>query len=352
MISGQPKLNNEPQMIKCVVWDLDNTLWQGTLLEDRQVVLKKEIPPILQGLDKRGILLSIASRNDYAQAKVQLEAFGLWDYFLYPQIGWLPKSCSIQEISACLNIAPETIAFVDDQIFEREEVAFKYPEVLCIDAVQIDRILEMPQMIPKFITEESAIRRRLYQDDIVRKEVKNDFNGSDDSFLAALGLEFEICRADEKELQRAEELTVRTHQLNTTGYTYSYDELDAFRRSDDHLLLIARLKDKYGPYGTIGLALVEKKAKFWIIKLLLMSCRVMSRGVGTVMMSHIMHRAKEAGVRLRAEFLANSVNRMMLVTYKLGGFKEVEQKDNLTIFEHDLSELPQIPSHVKLAVHD
>ena len=91
---------------------------------------------------------------------------------------------------------------------------------------------------------------------------------------------------------RAEELTVRTHQLNTTGYTYSYEELDELRHSPDHLLLIAGLDDVFGSYGKIGLSVVELGPQSWTIKLLLMSCRVISRGVGTVMLTHIMKLAK------------------------------------------------------------
>jgi len=85
---------------------------------------------------------------------------------------------------------------------------------------------------------------------------------------------------------------------------------------------------------------------FWTVKLLLMSCRVMSRGVGTIMMNYIMSRAKEANVRLRAEFVSNGRNRMMYVTYRFGGFREVEKHGDLTVLENDLAQIQPFPDYV------
>jgi FkbH-like protein len=188
----------------------------------------------------------------------------------------------------------------------------------------------------------------MYQGDMERHRAETEFAGTNEDFLATLGMVFTIKPAEESGLKRAEELTLRTHQLNTTGYTHSYDELDAFRQSQDHLLLIASLDDKYGTYGTIGLALVELSEAFWTIKLLLMSCRVMSRGVGTIMMGHIMSRAKQATARLRAHFIPNGRNRMMYVTYKFGGFREVEQRGDLIVLENDLTQIQPFPSYVRV----
>ena len=324
----------EKQSIKCVVWDLDNTLWEGILLEDDAITLRPGVREVLQELDRRGILNSIASRNDADLALSQLEALGLKEYFLYPEINWNAKSASVEAISKALNIGLDTFAFIDDQPFEREEVAFVHPQVLCVDAADLEQLLDLPRMKPRFITAESQLRRQMYQGDIVRAQAEAEFTGSNEEFLAKLQMVFTIKMAEESDLKRAEELTVRTHQLNTTGYTYSYDELDRFRQSADHLLLVASLDDKFGTYGTIGLALVEKGQAAWLVKLLLMSCRVMSRGVGTIMMSYIMSKARQANVPLRAHFIPNGRNRMMYVTYKFGGFKEVEKDGDLVILEN------------------
>lgn len=338
------------QSIKCVVWDLDNTLWDGVLLEDGEVALRSGVVDVLKALDRRGILNSIASKNEHTAAMEKLQQFGLSEYFLYPQINWNSKAASIAEIARSINIGLDTFAFVDDQAFEREEVTFSLPQVLCIDTNDIPLILDMPAMNPRFITEDSQKRRQMYLSDIARDKAEKAFVGPDEAFLATLEMVFTFSAAREEDLQRAEELTVRTHQLNTTGYTYSYEELNAFRQSDTHKLFIAGLDDKYGTYGKIGLALLECSADVWTIKLLLMSCRVMSRGVGTIMINHFLNLAKRTGVRLRAEFVANDRNRMMYITYKFGGFKEVEKIDNLIVFEHDLNQVQPFPSYVKVHI--
>jgi FkbH-like protein len=341
----------EKQSIKCVVWDLDNTVWDGILLEDAEVTLRPHVVQILKTLDERGILHSIASRNDHDVAMAKLKEFGIDEYFLYPQINWGSKAASITQIARDINIGVDAIAFVDDQPFEREEVAFTHDKVLCADSALLEDFLDHPALNPRFITEDSRLRRRMYQADIERNRVEAEYVGPKEEFLATLGMIFTIAPCREEDLQRAEELTVRTNQLNTTGYTYDYDELNAFRSSDEHVLLVAGLEDRYGTYGKIGLALMEKTAPgFWTVKLLLMSCRVMSRGVGTIMMSHLMQLAKDAGVRLRAEFLPNGRNRMMEVTYRFGGFREVERRGDLIVFEHGLESIAPFPEYVQVRV--
>ena len=342
--------SNRKQSIKCVVWDLDHTLWDGTLLEDERVFLRPAVVKVIKMLDQRGIVHSIASKNDSIVALAKLNECGLSDYFLYPQINWNAKSASLREIALALNIDITALAFVDDQLFEREEVHSVHPGVLCLDAQEIAKIPDMPQMNPRFLTDDAKQRRWMYLSGRDRKQAEQDFKGPEEEFLASLQMIFSIASAGEEDLKRAEELTVRTHQLNTTGYTYSYEELDAFRRSSDQKLFIAGLDDRYGTYGKIGLALVECRPSSWIIKLLLMSCRVMSRGVGTILLIHMMNLAKQADVPLQAEFVHNGRNRMMYITYKLGGFKEVEQYGDLILLEHNLRSIPPFPPYVKLSL--
>ena len=107
MLAEKPIANNKKEQkksIKCVVWDLDNTLWQGVLLEDESVTLTEGIREIIVELDKRGILQSVASKNEFNTAMKKLQQLGLDEYFLYPQISWNSKSSSIQAIAKALNI--------------------------------------------------------------------------------------------------------------------------------------------------------------------------------------------------------------------------------------------------------
>ena len=349
--AGEPgKALDEKRMIKCVVWDLDGTLWHGVLLEDVSIRLKDKVVEIIKTLDSRGILQSIASKNDYDQAMDQLRGFGLAEYFLYPQINWNSKASSIKAITASINIGLDAVAFIDDQEFERDEVAFSIPEVCCIDPMELGGLLDRPDMNPRFITEDSRQRRLMYIGDMERKKAEEAFVGPQEEFLATLQLEIVIAPAKLEDLNRAEELTLRTNQLNTTGYTYSYEELDEFLQSDRHKLLIASLTDKYGSYGKIGLVLIDCGKREWTIKLLLMSCRVISRGVGTILINHVMKLAKEARVRLCAEFAPNGRNRMMYVSYKFANFREAARRGDLIIFDNDLSRIQDFPAYVKVEI--
>jgi FkbH-like protein len=340
----------EKQSIKCVVWDLDNTVWDGILLEDAEVTLRPHVVHILMTLDERGILHSIASRNDHDVAMAKLRELGIEEYFLYPQINWGSKAASVSQIAKDINIGLDAIAFVDDQPFEREEVAFSHGKVLCVDSARLEDFLDRPELNPRFITEDSRLRRRMYMADIERNRVEAEYVGPQEEFLATLGMVFTIAPCREEDLQRAEELTVRTNQLNTTGYTYSYEELDALRQSPRHRLLISSLEDRHGSYGKIGLTLIEMGEEIWTVKLLLMSCRVMSKGVGTIMIHHVLRLAKGAGVKLRAEFVSNDRNRQMLITYRFAGFKEVERVGEVSVMENDFSALQPPPPYVDLRV--
>jgi FkbH-like protein len=338
--------------IKCVIWDLDNTVWDGVLLEDGDnVKLRDGIVDIFKELDNRGILQSIASKNEHNTTWKKLEEFGIAEYFLYPHINWNSKSSSIRNIVTAINIGMDTIAFIDDQPFEREEVAFELPDVLTIDALDLTGLLDRPELNPKFITQDSKLRRKMYMSDIERNKLEEVFTGPQEEFLGSLGMVLKISKVETEDLQRAEELTVRTNQLNTTGYTYSYEELDQLRQSKDHRLLIVELKDKYGTYGKIGLVMIDcSQPGEWTVKLLLMSCRVMSRGVGSIIINHILMLAKENGVRLKAEFVKTDRNRMMYVTYKFAGFKEIEENGDKIMFENDLSMVQSYPEYVTVEI--
>ena len=334
--------------VKCVVWDLDNTIWDGILSEDYHVILKPDILNIIKELDRRGILQSISSKNETQSAMDKLKEFEIDEYFLYPQINWNSKSENILKIRDHLNFGIDTFAFIDDQIFEREEVSYSLPDVLCIDAADYGGILDMEEMVPKYVTEDSKQRRLLYMHDIVRKEKEEAYSGSADEFLKTLNMKFILTQAVEEDLKRVEELTVRTHQLNSTGTVYSYDELADMIQKDEYEVFVAQLTDKYGDYGKIGISVVLKEKKIWNIKLLLMSCRVISRGVGSVMLNFIMKSALKKGVELRADFIPTDKNRIMYISYKFAGFKEDGKEGEIIKLSADLDKIGPYPEYVEV----
>lgn len=344
-------MTEKQKEIKCVVWDLDNTIWDGTLLESDDCKLKSGIREVLKELDSRGILHSLASRNNYDDAMRKLKEFRLDSYFLYPEINWNAKSKSILNIQKNLNIGIDTILFIDDQPFEREEVQSVYADVTCMDALEYSTLTNHPRLNPRFITEDSKRRRLMYSEDMQRKNEEETFEGPQEKFLATLNMRIIISDSKEEDLKRAEELTVRTNQLNATGRAYSYDELNMFMNSNKHRLLICELIDKYGSYGKIGLALIELSETHWHLKLLLMSCRVVSRGVGTVLLSHIMQLAKMDSKKLLADFKKTDRNKMMYLTYRFANFKEISSDgEGYIVFENDLSQIQHFPPYIDVMV--
>jgi FkbH-like protein len=336
------------RLIKCLVWDLDNTLWDGTLLEGGVVAPRAGVADVLRTLDERGILHSVASRNDHTAAMARLEELKLAGYFLHPQIGWRSKVDSIQEIARLLGIGTDAIAFVDDDPFELDEVGFSLPDVLRIRAADVACLPALPEMNPASVSREARNRRQLYLGAIRRETDEESFAGPREEFFAGLDLKLTIHPPAAGDLDRAHELTLRTNQLNATGYAFSLEELDAFRRSDDHLLLMAELEDRYGSYGKIGLALIERRRDGWNLKLFLVSCRVLNRGAGGMILNYLTGRAAQEGVRLRAEFIDNGRNRALYVAYRFAGFREMARDGRIAILESDPARVQPLPRYVTL----
>ncbi|MFF4802824.1 HAD-IIIC family phosphatase [Streptomyces sp. NPDC001351] len=315
-------MSDAPVMVKCLVWDLDNTLWNGTLLEDGQVLLDDEIRAVVSELDSRGILQSVCSRNDHEQAWARLEELGIAEYFVLPEIGWGPKSKAVERIAQRLNFAHRTIAFIDDQPAERAEVTYHLPDVRCYPAEAALTLTGLAEFSPAVSTVDSRRRRAMYQAGFRRDAEREAFEGPDEEFLRSLELVMRIGRATPDELTRVEELTLRTSQMNATGVHYSDAALRALMADPAHEVLVTTLTDRFGPHGAVGVILLEKHPDLWHLKLLATSCRVVSFGAGSVILNWLVDRAAAAGAHLVADFRRTDRNRMMEVAYRFAGFEE------------------------------
>ncbi|WP_244200522.1 HAD-IIIC family phosphatase [Micromonospora arborensis] len=307
-------------VVKCLIWDLDNTLWQGTLLEDGEVALADEIRDVIVELDARGILQSVCSKNDHDQAWERLEKLGLAEYFVLPQISWGPKSEAVRSIADQLQFAYRTIAFIDDQPTERAEVNYHLPEVRCYPAEQALSLLGLAEFTPPVVTEDSRGRRAMYQANFRRDAERAEFTGPDDDFLRTLDLVLEIQRARPQDLARVAELTERTSQMNATGVHYSEETLRGLIGGPGHEVLVVSLADRFGPHGAVGVVLLVRGAHAWHLRLLATSCRVVSFGAGSMILRWLTDAAARAGVHLVADFRPTGRNRMMEVAYRFAGF--------------------------------
>jgi methoxymalonate biosynthesis protein len=309
-------------LVKCLVWDLDNTLWRGTLLEDPSVEFPSEIRDVIAELDSRGILQSIASKNDHEMAWRRLEELGIAGYFVLPRIGWQRKSDSVREIADQLKFAPSTIAFVDDLPSERAEVAFRVPDVRCYPAEQAASLADLPEFSPDMVTVDARRRREMYQASFVRDAERDSYPGPDEEFLRSLDLVMTIKHADQEDLSRVEELTLRTSQMNATGVHYPDTVLRGLLADPDHAVLTVSLSDRFGPHGAVGVLLLACRRGVWHLKLLATSCRVVSFGAGAVILNWLIDEAARAGVHLAADFRPTERNRMMDIAYRFAGFTE------------------------------
>ncbi|WP_280233188.1 HAD-IIIC family phosphatase [Nocardia cyriacigeorgica] len=339
-------------IVKCLVWDLDDTVWDGVVLENDAGPPRPWVRDALRILDERGIVHAIASRGIPEAAAAHLDEHGLSDMFCAIQIGWGAKSAAVRRIAETLNIGLDTIAFVDNDPVERAEVAAALPEVRCYDAADIARLPDLSEFTPAVITDDARHRRLRYRAEQDRRNSEAAFTGSDTEFLTSLGLVMTVRRAGPADLARAHELTVRTNQLNTTGRTFDIDELRALSRSQSHEVLVASLRDRFGEYGAIGLAVTESRGADSVVLLLLMSCRVMSRGVGGALLAHLIERAGARGQRCVAEFVSTDANRVMLVTLRFAGFAVLDSTQERVLLAHDGASPVPNTAHVLLRAPD
>lgn len=308
--------------VKCLVWDLDHTLWRGVLLEDLVVAVPDEIRAVVTELDRRGILQSVASRNDHDHAWAQLEALGIAEFLIMPQIGWGRKSDAVRAIADRLGFDHRTIAFIDDQPAERLEVSSALPEVRCYPAEAASTLTTLAEFSPATVTEDSRHRRAMYQGEVLRSTERESFVGGQDDFLRTLDLDLCIRRATEPDLARVEELTLRTSQMNATGVHYSEATLRDMLDDDAHEVLVATLTDRFGPHGAVAIVLLAKHSSMWNLKLLTTSCRVIPYGIGSVLLRWLTGQAATARAHLVADFVPTDRNRMMEVAYRFAGFTE------------------------------
>lgn len=288
--------------VKCAVFDLDGTLWSGVLREDGPagVSIRRSYRRILSHLSRRGILLAICSKNDAAEEAhlPDLLGKGLFDRVVAKRLNWSPKSSNLRAIAEELNIGLDSIAFFDDNPFERAEVQANAPGVRVFSDDQIPSCLERPEFEPLGeITEEGASRTAKYVEQS-RRETAASSAESIEAFLASCRLELTLRRPAESEVGRMHELLQRTNQLNATLRRTSLADLRGYHGDPEHFeVCAALLADKFGDYGLIGLGIARKDAGCWTLLELAFSCRAMGKHVEHALLLHVARRAADAGAR-------------------------------------------------------
>jgi len=306
---GEPSNNNEGRRLaKCVVWDLDNTVWTGTLAEDGKecLRLRAEVAAAMIELDRRGILQSVASKNDREPALAALEAFGLKQYLLYPEIGWGPKSNALRRIAEQLDIGLDSLVFVDDEAFERGEVGAAHPMVTLIPSENVDRLLNDPLFdVPA--TAEGSRRRRMYQVEELRQTAFADADTDYVAFLRGCKIRLTIRAISGSDLERAYELSQRTNQLNFSGTKLSRADIsNLLLRSTRHSTYLLKCEDRFGDYGIIGMCVVDMS--LGRVNSFMMSCRVQRKRLEMAFFSWLARRLSRDHATIEVAYRKTSKN--------------------------------------------
>jgi FkbH-like protein len=328
--------------VKCVVWDLDNTLWRGTLIEDglEKLELNPTAVAAIKALDSRGILHSIASKNNADDAMAALTHFGLVEYFLAPQIAWRPKSEAIDRIAARLNIHKNSFLFIDDQPFERAEVQSVHQDVRVVSDEIIDELLQLPELDTP-VTEEARNRRAMYKVEEERDSAFQGTGGDFITFLRSCELVLTIDRITDANIARVFELSQRTNQLNYAGRSSSREEVEALAAGTaKDAGFVLSCSDRFGDYGVIGFAVVDP-ATFHVDNFF-MSCRVQHKKVDHAFFGWLVGKAAKAG------------RPNVTVTYRFSGRNQSAQQvlDEMRFAPSDAPDLLQSPDLAGLPDHD
>lgn len=329
-VQGTPVVASEPaEKVKCVVWDLDNTLWDGILIEhdgDKPLELKNGVLPLIKALDERGIIQSVASKNDFEPAFEMLKKIGIDEYFIYPQINWGAKSDSMVTIAKNLNINLDTFAFIDDSEFERKQVESVFPSVRTYRETDITALLnEKPFDV--IVTDDSKNRRKMYKAEEKRNAVRVNSNSNVGDFIKQCKLEIKLFEptADEEKL-RCYELVLRTNQLNMSGVKYSEKEFAEVLAKQNVRTYAFSCKDIFGEYGIVGFLQYSVENNQIVFKEFAMSCRVAGKYIESSLFSYLLSQENaEEGI---FEVNITEKNSLLRRTLEEIGFSVLNKKDS------------------------
>jgi methoxymalonate biosynthesis protein len=338
-------------IVKCVIWDLDNTLLDGVYLESgpRPPAADPAILTAAATLRDRGIIHAIASRNPPEAAQYAARVTGL--DFAAAECGWGRKSDAVRQIIADLGIGPEAVAFVDDDLYERAEVSLAVPEALVLSPEDMEDALGWPEFSPGPVTAEGRRRGEMYAQRRLRLQEARAFAGSRDEFLRYSQTEVTIGAATPDDIPRLHELSVRTHQFNTAGQAVAEPELRALVGSGAHRVTTVRLRDRFGDDGLVGGCVVERGPGGWTVTLLMMSCRAMGRGVIEALLAWLARSAGKAGAAtLAVPCLVSARNTPLRLALAGSGFRAADgasPDQPVAVFSRPVSgPLPELPGWV------
>lgn len=329
------------KMKKCVILDLDNTLWGGVVGDDGLENIQigelgighafTEFQMWLRELRRRGILLAVCSKNEEAAARepflkhpemvLRMEDFSMF------VANWEDKASNIRYIQRTLNIGMDSIVFLDDNPFERSLVKSMIHEITVPDLPEDpSQYLEYIKALNLFETasysEADRERTRQYQEEAGRVAQQSQFSDYGE-YLNSLEMTAEAKAFDKFHFPRIAQLTQRSNQFNLRTVRYTEQEIAELAEDEKHLTLYFTLKDKFGDYGLISVVVLDKwEGKTLFISEWLMSCRVLKRGMEEFIMDEMIRTAGDNGFdTVVGEYLPTAKNKMVEDLYSRMGLQ-------------------------------
>lgn len=348
---------------KCLVLDLDDTLWGGIVGEDGlDGILLDDKPPgnaflefqkVILQLYHRGIILAINSKNNFEDVKEVFEKHPKMvlkvSNFASLKVNWDDKVSNMIEISKDLNIGTDSFVFWDDDPVNRELIKQQLPEITVIDVpkdpAQYANTLRMLDEFNSFnITSEDSQKGKMYSQQNLRRGEEKKFSNLDE-FLSSLQMQVTIKKADKFTIPRISQLTMKTNQFNLTTKRYSQEEIEKMASGTNYLIKTFSVSDKFGDNGLTGLYIVNKEnPKKWKIDTFLMSCRIMGRNIEKVMMEDLLNEAiNEKAEKISGEYITTKKNVITKELYpKLGFLKLNDNQYEMKEFQNFVSSIPYI----------
>ena len=360
------------RIAKALVVDLDNTLWGGIVGEDGAsgIRLGPEYPGaafqslqrVMIDLVHRGILLAICSKNNPADAMEVLEKHpGMLlrpAHFAAMRIGWNDKGQGLREIASELNIGTDSIAFLDDNPVEREQVRASLPEVMVIELPQdpfeyASAVRGCPFFERLTLSLEDEQRTAMYAAQRKRTTEEQQFQSKED-FYRFLNQEVEIAPLSPETLSRISQLTQKTNQFNLTTRRYSEQQISEMSARAGWRILSLRVRDRFGDQGLVGVSITHDERDTCEIDTFLLSCRVIGRTVETAFLSALAKAAVARGLtHLHGSFQPTKKNAPAQNFYSQHGFQRSSENSEGSLWSLDLAqhEIP-CPDWFRLIVHD
>jgi FkbH-like protein len=352
---------------KCIVLDLDNTLWGGVVGEDGLEGIKigptpegrpfLEFQRYLLSLFNRGIILSINSNNNPEDALIVLRTHPHMilkeNHFASIKINWDSKISNMKTIAEEINIGLDSLVFFDDDKLNREIIRTALPEVKVVDlpddpSLYLKTLMELNDFNSYQFSEEDKKRGQIYADERKRQELNKTIMDITE-YLKALNMVVTIEKANSFNIPRISQLTQKTNQFNMTTKRYLEEDMKKFANSNKYLVYSARIEDKFGDNGIVGVVIVKKEEKKWIIDSFLLSCRIIGRRVEETILAHILEEAKKEMVNtLIGEFISTKKNIPAKEFYKKIGFELIEEKDGRQLWEFPIEKEYKYPEFIKI----